>query len=132
MRLNWLLLGGAILLEVLATLSLRATGGFSHPFWYIVVVIGYLGAFWALSVILARGMPLGVAYGVWSACGIALVAVLGAIVFGDALSWVSGSGIVLIIGGVLMLEFGSQRAQNRRRAAALDAESTSGDSGVTA
>ncbi|MGG7466000.1 DMT family transporter [Plantibacter sp. YIM 135347] len=117
MRLNWLLLGSAILLEVIATLSLRAAAGFTHPGWYVPVVIGYLGAFWALSTILARGMPLGVAYGTWAATGIALVAVLGALIFGDALSWTTGIGIVLIIGGVLLLEFGSQKAMDRRRAA---------------
>ncbi len=51
-------------------------------------------------------MALGVAYGIWSACGVALIALIGAAFLGEHLTWVQVVGIALIIGGVLALELG--------------------------
>ncbi|MEU1824926.1 SMR family transporter [Streptomyces abikoensis] len=65
----WLLLAGAIGAEVTATVALRASDGLSRPLASAVVVAGYVTAFFLLSRVLARGLELGVAYGIWSACG---------------------------------------------------------------
>ncbi|MBD7995052.1 QacE family quaternary ammonium compound efflux SMR transporter [Arthrobacter sp. Sa2CUA1] len=102
---GWLFLAGAILLEVSGSLSLKAA--LSAPGWYAVVVTGYVGAFVLLSATLRTGMPLGVAYGIWAAAGVALTAVLGRILFKEALTWLMGFGIILIIGGVLLVEMGA-------------------------
>lgn len=103
------LLGCAILLEVAGTVSLRLSEGFSRLVPSIVVVVGYLGAIALLAQVLKLGMPLGVAYGVWAAAGVALVAVIGAVFLGDGLTGVQIGGIVLVIGGVLALELGAAR-----------------------
>ena len=100
----WLALAGAILVEVFATLSLRASDGFRKKAWVVPVVAGYLGSFYLLWVSLGLGMPVGIAYGVWSACGVALVAVIARFLFDEPLTWVMGLGIALIIGGVLTIE----------------------------
>jgi small multidrug resistance pump len=68
---------------VTATISLRLSDGFTRPVPSIVVVIGYLGAFGLLSQVLKAGVPVGVAYGIWAAAGVALVAVIGAVLLGD-------------------------------------------------
>ncbi|MFC9248292.1 DMT family transporter [Streptomyces sp. NPDC057136] len=112
---KWLLLMAAILLEVTATISLRAA--LDHPAWYAVVAVGYLGAFIALSFVLRQGMALGVAYGIWGATGVALTAVLATVIFGDALTAMMGLGIALVIGGVLCVELGSQAARAREEGA---------------
>ncbi|MEV0089281.1 multidrug efflux SMR transporter [Saccharopolyspora sp. NPDC050642] len=112
-----LMLGAAIALEVVGTLSLRAMGGFAHPWWLVPVVIGYVGAFYLVAKVLATGLPVGAVYGIWAASGVALTAIFGAIIFGDPLTWVIGLGIVLIIGGVLLVELGSQRAERARHQA---------------
>lgn len=105
---EWLLLAVAILAEVGATLSLRmASAPRAKRTWYIPVAAGYLIAFSLLSVVLALGVPLGVAYGIWAASGVALTAVLSKFIFKESLTWVMGLGIVLIVGGVLMIELGS-------------------------
>ncbi|WP_348728669.1 SMR family transporter, partial [uncultured Mycolicibacterium sp.] len=70
---QYLLLIGAILTEVTATLSLRVAARGRPPF-YVVVVVGYLLAFTLLAGSLRAGMPLGVAYGIWAAAGVALTA----------------------------------------------------------
>nr|WP_201469196.1 multidrug efflux SMR transporter [Microbacterium hydrocarbonoxydans] len=97
----------AIVLEVGATLSLRAAEGFAHPLWLIPVVIGYTGSLWLLSVVLDRGMPVGVAYGIWSAIGVVLTAVMGSVLFGELLGTVQIIGIGAIVVGVLLVEIGS-------------------------
>ncbi len=97
----------AILSEVTATVNLRLSEGFTKPFPSIVAVVGYIVAFGLLSQILKMGMSIGVAYGVWAASGIALVAFIGAIFLGDKLSLVQVGGIVLMIGGVLAIELGA-------------------------
>ena len=100
----WLYLAAAILVEVAATLSLRASDGFRKKIWLIPVVLGYLVSFALLSASLSLGMPVGIAYGVWSACGVALVAVLGRVLFAEPLTWVMVAGIAFIIAGVLTIE----------------------------
>lgn len=112
---RWLILIGAIALEVMATLSLK--GAMEHPALYIVVAIGYLGSFVALSFVLRAGMALGVAYGIWGASGVALTAVLSSLLFGEPLTALMGLGIVLIIGGVLCVELGSQAAHKKSEVA---------------
>ncbi|MBT2474723.1 multidrug efflux SMR transporter [Microbacterium sp. ISL-103] len=97
----------AIVLEVGATLSLRAAEGFTHPFWLIPVAIGYTGSLWLLSIVLDRGMQVGVAYGIWSAIGVVLTAILGAALFGELLGMVQVIGIGAIVVGVLLVELGS-------------------------
>jgi small multidrug resistance pump len=100
----WLTLAGAIGVEVFATLCLRASDGFRKKVWIAPVVIGYLVAFTFLSVTLSLGMPVGVAYGVWSAAGVALIAVIARVLFAEPLTWVMVAGIGLIIAGVLTIE----------------------------
>ena len=102
----WFWLAGAIVAEVTATLSLRYAEGFTRLFPSIIVVIGYAVAFYALSQSLSRGMVLAIAYGVWSAAGVALIAIIGATVLHEPLSWVQVGGIALVIAGVLALELG--------------------------
>ncbi|CAN5214641.1 multidrug efflux SMR transporter [soil metagenome] len=105
---KWALLTGAILTEVTGILSLRAFQ--DHPAWLALVIIGYLSSFVLLTLVLRTGMPIGVAYGIWGACGTALTAILAAVIFGDPFTLPIVFGIGLIIVGVVLVEFGSQRA----------------------
>ncbi len=100
----WLALAGAIIVEVFATLSLRASDGFRKKAWIAPVVAGYLVCFYLLWVSLSLGMPVGIAYGVWTACGVALVAIIARYLFSEPLTWVMLLGIALIVAGVLTIE----------------------------
>lgn len=102
----WLFLGLAIATEIAATMFLRMAA-FGRKRWYIPVGIGYAGAFLFLSLALAAGMPLSVGYGLWSAIGVAITAVLAALVFKEPFTLAMGAGIVLICSGVLLVELGS-------------------------
>lgn len=120
----WLLLIGAILTEVTATLSLR--GALDHPALYGVVVLGYALSFVFLALVLRRGMGLGVAYGIWGACGVVLTALFSALLFGESLTTLKITGIVLIAAGVAVVEIGSQQARRaqKRAEATAGAEAT--------
>ena len=104
----WLALGGAVVSEVSATLALRQA--LNQPGFYVVVGIGYALAFILLSLTLKAGMPLGVAYGLWGALGVALTAVLSMLVFGEPITVLVALGIALIMAGVLLVEVGAQCA----------------------
>lgn len=108
----WLLLAGAILTEVTGSMALQAA--VEHPGWYALTVPAYVVAFGLLGAVLREGMPLGVAYGIWGALGVALTAVLAARLFGHALTGTTVAGIVLVVVGVLLVELGSQAAHRER------------------
>lgn len=100
----WLTLAGGIVLEVLSTLGLRASEGFRKRVWIAPVILGYVASFTLVSWTLSLGMPVGIAYGVWSACGVAMVALLAKWLFAEPLTPMMMLGIALIIGGVLTIE----------------------------
>ena len=104
----WMWLAGAIVLEVIATTSLKFSEGFTRLFPSIIVVLGYGGAFYGLSQALSGGLPLGVAYGTWAAIGVALVAIIGTVFLGESLTWLQVGGIALVMAGVMALEMGGQ------------------------
>jgi small multidrug resistance pump len=66
----------------------------------------YVVAFGLLAVALTLGLPIGVAYGIWAATGVALTAVLGRVLFREPLTRLMLAGIGLIIVGVLLVELG--------------------------
>ena len=63
-------------------------------------------SFYLLWLSLGLGMPVGIAYGIWTACGVALVAVIARFLFREPLTWMMVLGIALIVGGVLTIEMG--------------------------
>lgn len=108
---KWLLLGAAIVCEVAGSLSLKAA--LTAPWFYAVVVVGYISAFVLLAAALQRGMALGVGYGIWGASGVAATAGMSTVLFGEPITALMGAGIALVVIGVLCVELGSQSAQAR-------------------
>ena len=98
----WWYLAVAIVAEVIATSALKAADGFTRLVPALVVIAGYGIAFYFLSLAL-RGIPVGIAYAVWSGVGIVLISLIGWLVYGQALDLAAGIGITLIIAGVVVL-----------------------------
>ena len=98
----YLTLSFAIIAEVIATSALKASDGFSKLVPSLVVVFGYAIAFYFLSLTL-RSMPLGIAYGLWSAVGIVLISIAGWALFQQKLDLPAVVGLGLIIAGVLVV-----------------------------
>ena len=97
----------AIASEVTGTLSLKLASDGRGLRWYGVVITGYLAAFAMRTATLKAGLPLGVAYGIWSAGGVAVTAIASRLLFGEPLTRTMVAGIALIMAGVLLVEIGS-------------------------
>ncbi|MGH3492867.1 MAG: DMT family transporter [Sciscionella sp.] len=106
----YLLLMLAIGAEVSGTVALKLSAGFTKLAPSIVVVLGYGAAFVLLSLVLKRGLAVGLVYAVWAAIGVAAVAVIGAVFLAEPLNATMIAGLLLVIGGVVLLEVGGARA----------------------
>jgi small multidrug resistance pump len=108
---GYLFLAIAIAAEVVATTFLKLTSGERQVWWaYPIVGVGYILSFVMLSQTLSKGVPLGIAYALWAGIGVVLVAVISWIVFHETLTWQQLVGMVLVIGGVVLLELGAKPA----------------------
>jgi small multidrug resistance pump len=100
---NWVYLCIAIVAEVVATSALKTADGFTRVAPSMVVIIGYVAAFYFLSLAL-RTIPVGIAYAIWSGIGIALIAFIGWWLYGQRLDIAAIVGVALIIVGVAVLD----------------------------
>jgi small multidrug resistance pump len=96
------LLGIAIVVEVVATALLPRTEGFTSLGWTVLVVSGYASSIWLLTVIV-RNLPVSVTYAIWAGAGTALVAVVGLVFLGESFTWVKALSLALIVAGVVGL-----------------------------
>jgi small multidrug resistance pump len=103
----WVLLISAIACEVTGAIALKLSDGFSKVVPSVIVFVGYIMSFVLLSQVLKRGMAVGIAYSIWAAIGVALVALIGALFLGEGLTWIQLVGLVLVVAGVAALELGT-------------------------
>jgi multidrug transporter EmrE-like cation transporter len=103
----FLILAIAVLCEVFASSMLKLSDGFKKLFPSIGVIIGMGLAFYTLSLAL-KAIPLGMAYAIWSGVGTALTALPGILVWGDPFNMITILSIVIIIGGVVLLNFSNR------------------------
>lgn len=99
---NLLLLFVAIIFEVIATSSLKASEEFTKLWPSIITVVGYGLAFYFLSLTL-RSIPMGIAYAMWSGIGIVLVSIVGVLVYNQKLDMPAVIGMALIVLGVIVI-----------------------------
>lgn len=98
----YLLLGAAILAELVGTSALNASEGFTRPLPILGVVVGYALSFYLLSLVLEE-LPVGLVYGTWSAVGIVGITVIGVVVFDEGVDAAGVLGIGLLVAGVYVL-----------------------------
>jgi small multidrug resistance pump len=106
---TWLAI--AIVAEVIATSTMRATMGFTKLVPSLVTVAGYAVAFYCLSLAL-RTMPTGIAYAIWSGVGIVLVASIAWGLQGQRLDLPAVLGMALIIAGVVVMNLFSNSVRH--------------------
>ena len=100
---SYLYLAIAILAEVIGTSALKAAEGFTRPLPSLVVAVGYGTAFYFLSLAL-KVIPVGIAYAIWSGVGVALITLIGWIVFKQRLDAPALAGLALIVAGVVVIQ----------------------------
>lgn len=99
---NWLYLCLAIFSEVLATSFLKSSEGFTKLWPSIIVLVGYILAFYFLSLTLDT-IPIGIAYAIWSGVGVASITIVSVVAFDQKIDVSAIIGIGLIIIGVVVL-----------------------------
>ena len=95
-------LGLAIASEQVATAALKAASSSMSPLFLVLSVSGYVSAILWFGGSL-RVLPMGLAYGLWVALGMASSVLVGVVVFGEAMAWSRYLGLVAIAAGALVL-----------------------------
>jgi small multidrug resistance pump len=103
----YVLLGIAIVAEVIATSAMRASEVFSRLLPSAVVVLGYGVAFYCLSLTL-RSIPVGIVYAVWSGAGIVLITLVALVLYRQVPDVPAIIGLGLIVSGVAVLNLFSK------------------------
>ena len=109
-NLAWLLLVVAGLLEIVWSVSMKASHGFTKHHFTAITLLAAALSFWLLGLAL-RQLPVGTAYAVWTGIGAVGAAILGIAIFGESLTFVRIGCIALIVSGILGLKLlGSEGA----------------------
>jgi small multidrug resistance pump len=99
---NWIYLLIAIVAEVTGTSALKASQGFTVLLPSVVVMLGYVVAFYFLSLTLGS-VPVGIAYALWSGIGIVFISAIGWLWLGQPLDTPAMIGIALIVAGASVI-----------------------------
>lgn len=105
----WVLLAGAITLEVAATTLLKSSNGFARPLHGVASILLYSMCFWLLAFAITR-IPIGVAYAIWSGVGIVAITLIGALAFRQSLTLIQIACIALIAIGAIGLNLATPPA----------------------
>src|SRR5215467_15975973 len=109
-NLAWVLLLIAGILEIVWSISMKASQGFTEHHFTAITLVAACLSFWLLGLAL-RQLPVGTAYAVWTGIGAVGAAVLGIAIFGESLTLVRIGCIALIVCGILGLKlFGGESA----------------------
>lgn len=100
---HWLHLSIAIVFEVAVALAASKANGFAHRGWTLVTLAAGGIATWFLSQALLT-FDVGVGYALWTSLAGVGITVLGALLFGQRLTWSKALGIALVIAGVVGLQ----------------------------
>ena len=97
----------AIVAEVVATTAMKSSDGFTRLWPSLIVVAGYMVAFYFLSMTF-RTLPTGIAYAIWAGAGIVLITLVGWIIHKQTLDLPALLGMSLIVSGVLVINIFSK------------------------
>jgi len=104
---NYIFLAAAILCETIATSFLKKTEQFTKVGPSIIFIIAMASSFYLLTYAL-KGIPIGVAYAIWSAVGIVLISLVGYFAYQQKLDLPAIIGIAFIIIGVVIINLFSK------------------------
>ncbi len=99
----------AVVAETIGTSALHASQQFTKFWPSLLVIVAYAISFYLLSLTL-KYIPVGVMYALWSGTGILLIALIGWLVFRQALDWPAVIGMALIVSGIVIIQLFSKTA----------------------
>lgn len=100
---HWIYLAIAVVFETAVAISAGKAKGFTHRGWTAsTLVTGGLGTYFLSRALLT--FEVGVGYALWTSMAGVGIALLGALLFGQRITWRKAIGIALVIGGVVGLQ----------------------------
>jgi small multidrug resistance pump len=98
----WCLLGLSVLAEVIGTIGLKFSHGFTRLFPSVFTVICYAGAVWLMAISTLH-IEIGLAYAAWAAASTAITVAAGILLSGEPLSALKLCGLGMAIGSLVLL-----------------------------
>ena len=112
MNIGYIYLIFAIIFEVTGTLMLPISKNFTRPFPSLIIIALYLFSTYLMTFTLDY-FPVGIVYAIWSAMGIAIVAIASYYLYSQSIQWQAVIGLILVIAGVILLSlFSSEKKLN--------------------
>jgi small multidrug resistance pump len=102
---SWFYLILAIVLEIMGTISMKLSQGFTKTWPSILIFVFYGLSFGVLTLALKK-IDISIAYAIWSGLGTALIAAIGFFWFKEPAGALKIASIALIIMGVVGLNLG--------------------------
>ncbi|WP_242905713.1 DMT family transporter [Actinomadura terrae] len=100
---HWLYLAVAVVFEIAVALAAGKAEGFTDRRWTAVTLLSGALATYSLSRALLT-FDVGVGYALWTSVAGVGITILGALLFGQRLTWRKALGIAVVIAGVVGLQ----------------------------
>jgi quaternary ammonium compound-resistance protein SugE len=101
--LAWIVLVAAGALEIVWSLSMKASEGFTRGLYTTITIVAAALSFWLLGLSL-KALPVGTAYAVWTGIGAVGTAFLGIVLFNEPAGAGRVACIALIVVGIVGLK----------------------------
>ncbi|BAB04559.1 multidrug efflux SMR transporter [Halalkalibacterium halodurans] len=102
----YLFLSFTILTEVIGAISSRYSEGFKKFIPSVITFIVIIASYYFFAVSLQYGLNIGIGYAIWSGVGVSVITCFGFVFLKESVTKVQLLGIVLIVVGIVTLEFG--------------------------
>ena len=102
---SWILLIGAICMEVLGTTCMKLSEGFTRWVPSVLIFVFYALAF-ILMTFAIKKLDLSLTYAIWSGVGTFLIALIGLFWFKEPFTILKAVSMTLVIAGVVGLNLG--------------------------
>lgn len=100
---EWAWMGLAVATQWASIVALRLSDGFRRWSWAAPALGCSVASIGCVSLALAGGLTLAVAYGIWTGAGVALAAGTGALFFDDRLDRVQLLALACVVAGIVAL-----------------------------
>ena len=104
----WLLLGLAVMFEIIGVLGLRFSEGFTLALPTGIAITAFTLALYLVSRVMKK-LPVSIAYPIWAGGGTAGVALIGVFALGEAINATKALGILLVFFGVILVNRTSEK-----------------------
>lgn len=102
----------SILFEIVGSACLKLSDGFTNIVPSMLLIVFY-GASFTFIIFALKTISLSIGYSIWAGLGTAGAALLGVLLFNEVISIVNIVGLLLIIGGVVLMNL-DQGAEEKK------------------